>query len=249
VELPSEEGGVYEARTVRLGARLGDVYPVVAGLTDGERIVTRGAFALDADLQIRGGNSMMASPDDTQPGKWDTAIAVPRASLRSLSPVVVDYLALQRALAADDLAKAQRAASALQASTKDASLKASADAEQAWAQFAESMDMHARHVAQSNSLEQARKAFELLSRNVVMMLRVLGNPLDKPLVQAHCPMAAGSDGASWVQEGEQVNNSYFGAAMLDCGDVTDHVEPGAHLSFPDDESTQTSPKPEQGHEH
>src|SRR5690606_28037673 len=60
VEVPNTEAPTYEPRVVRLGPRTGAVYPVVAGLGEGERVVTRGAFALDADLQIRGGASMLS---------------------------------------------------------------------------------------------------------------------------------------------------------------------------------------------
>src|SRR5690606_16885426 len=77
VEIPGTTRPTYEARVVRLGPRAGDVYPVVAGINEGERVVTRGAFVLDADLQIRGGASMMTQPDDTDQGPWDQAIELP----------------------------------------------------------------------------------------------------------------------------------------------------------------------------
>jgi Cu(I)/Ag(I) efflux system membrane fusion protein len=64
VELEDAEQPTYEARVVTLGPRMGDVYPVLAGLRDGERVVIHGAFAIDADLQIQGGDSMMNVPDD-----------------------------------------------------------------------------------------------------------------------------------------------------------------------------------------
>jgi Cu(I)/Ag(I) efflux system membrane fusion protein len=163
---------------------------------------------------------------------------------------VTGYLALQRALSEDDLAKAQGAASELQESVKKVSFEASAEATKSWEHFSKMIDEHTRHVVQSNSLEEARKAFELLSGNIVMMLRILGNPLDKPLVQAHCPMAAGSVGASWVQEGEKLNNSYFGPSMLECGDVTAEVQPGAHLESPNSELKKAKgPAPSLGHNH
>jgi Cu(I)/Ag(I) efflux system membrane fusion protein len=64
VELPEAEEPTYEARVVTLGPRMGDLYPVLAGLQNGERVVIHGAFALDADLQIQGGDSMMSLTDD-----------------------------------------------------------------------------------------------------------------------------------------------------------------------------------------
>ncbi|MCD6459764.1 efflux RND transporter periplasmic adaptor subunit [bacterium] len=52
VELPDRKKTVYEGREIVLGARVGDYYIVRNGLTEGERVVTRGAFKLDAELQI-----------------------------------------------------------------------------------------------------------------------------------------------------------------------------------------------------
>ena len=49
----------YEGREVVLGPRAGDDYIVKSGLSEGELVVTNGAFKLDADLQIRGAKSMM----------------------------------------------------------------------------------------------------------------------------------------------------------------------------------------------
>ena len=66
VELPDTDAPTYEARVVTLGARMGDLYPVLTGLTEGERIVVHGAFAIDADLQIQGGESMMNEPQPMQ---------------------------------------------------------------------------------------------------------------------------------------------------------------------------------------
>jgi Cu(I)/Ag(I) efflux system membrane fusion protein len=107
VELLSDGRTAYEPRTVRLGPRLGEFYPVVAGLSEGERIVTRGAFVLDADLQIRGGPSMMtADPNDESALK--VPIVLPPSELGKLGPVVSSYIHVQEALAADDLSAATR---------------------------------------------------------------------------------------------------------------------------------------------
>jgi hypothetical protein len=43
---------------------MGDLYSVLAGLQEGERVVVHGAFAIDADLQIQGGDSMMNLPGE-----------------------------------------------------------------------------------------------------------------------------------------------------------------------------------------
>lgn len=64
VEITDSERPTYEAREVTLGTRAGEFYPVLAGLESGEQVVVRGAFVIDADLQIRGGASMMTRDDD-----------------------------------------------------------------------------------------------------------------------------------------------------------------------------------------
>ncbi len=59
VEVPNAERTTYEPRTIELGPRAGDHYIVRGGLAEGERVVTRGSFKIDSDLQIRGEPSMM----------------------------------------------------------------------------------------------------------------------------------------------------------------------------------------------
>jgi hypothetical protein len=46
--------GQYEAVEIAAGPRTGDFYPVVSGLREGDRVVVRGNFLLDSQLQIRG---------------------------------------------------------------------------------------------------------------------------------------------------------------------------------------------------
>ena len=62
---------------------MGDLYPVLAGLREGERVVVHGAFAIDADLQIQGGDSMMTVPDDNDAPSDETQASKPPASNRS----------------------------------------------------------------------------------------------------------------------------------------------------------------------
>ncbi len=48
------EGGKFEPRTVALGLRAqGNLYQVLSGLSEGERIVTSGQFMLDSESQLR----------------------------------------------------------------------------------------------------------------------------------------------------------------------------------------------------
>ena len=62
VRIPDEPEPTFEGRQIVLGPRVGDRFIVNAGLEEGELVVTRGAFKLDSELQIRAKPSMM-NPD------------------------------------------------------------------------------------------------------------------------------------------------------------------------------------------
>ena len=47
--------GVFEGRRIEVGPVAGDYVPVLAGLNEGERIVTQGAFMIDSQTRISGG--------------------------------------------------------------------------------------------------------------------------------------------------------------------------------------------------
>jgi len=228
VEVEDAQQLAYEPRTVRLGTRLGEVYPVVAGLSEGDRVVSRGAFAIDADLQIRGGRSMMTGPDDRDASIWDSVVELSPADLDQLGPVVHRYLEVQTALAGDDHGGATTGAEALAQAVSATALGGEGAA--AWDELADALRSHSRHVSMSHDLDGARAGFVPLSTAIEAMLRRFGNPIDSSLRVAFCPMAQENAGATWVQLGETVANAYFGASMHTCGEIRSVIAPGAHLA-------------------
>jgi Cu(I)/Ag(I) efflux system membrane fusion protein len=229
VEVPGANRPTYEPRNVRLGPRLGDNYPVVAGLSAGERVVSRGAFVLDADLQIKGGASMMSAPDDREVGAGDNMVKLSGGELAQLEPILREYLSVQRALAADDHAAAKAAADLIITGIAGVKFDKNAEAATAFAKTSSALGQHAKHVSMSKDIEEARLGFEGLSHAVMDVLRIFGNPLSHSVVLAHCPMALGTNGADWIQGGKVIDNSYFGESMRTCGDVVRVVDPGTHL--------------------
>jgi membrane fusion protein, copper/silver efflux system len=59
VKLAGSEEPKFKLREIILGPMLGESYVVVSGLTEGEEIVTEGAFSVDAASQLEGKPSMM----------------------------------------------------------------------------------------------------------------------------------------------------------------------------------------------
>ncbi len=234
VEHEEGERRSYEPRTVRLGPRLGDTYPVVAGLSAGERVVVRGAFLLDADLQIRGGDSMMTLPDDRQRDQNDEPFTLPSAERAKLEPVLRHYLELQEALAKDALPEAKAAAMKLAKITGALTIKGPPEARAASVELARGLTAHARGIETTGEVTSARGGFEALSEDVFGLLRRFGNPLGEALAFAFCPMAFGNRGAFWIQRGEVIDNPYFGATMRRCGEIRQKLTAGAFLTAPQD---------------
>jgi Cu(I)/Ag(I) efflux system membrane fusion protein len=247
VDVPQAADPTYELRVVRLGPRTGPVYPVLAGLNEGERVVTRGAFVLDADVQLRGGRSMMTMSDDVSSSP-PSAPPVSPAFRVSLRPIVEAYLQAQAQLAGDELDAARESLSVLAERGNEASPEGSRQARDAWQRVASKLVGHARHGAASDDAGDLRNAFEHVSMQMSELLRLFGNPLDVPLQLAFCPMAFDSKGAEWIQEDGELQNPYYGQAMLRCGEFRATVLPSERLGASVEPDT-PPPASAGGHQH
>jgi membrane fusion protein, copper/silver efflux system len=93
--------GMFDGREVLLGPRCGDFYPVVRGLEAGERVVTAGAFLLDAETRL---NPALASAYfGAARSQSLAALAAPAGSAGS-QPAAEDPLSW---LSSEDRARAQ----------------------------------------------------------------------------------------------------------------------------------------------
>ncbi len=238
VEVPGDHGS-YELREVRLGPRAGPVFPVLAGLSEGERVVSEGAFVLDADLQLDGGRSMMTLSDDRH-DDGPTFPVTPQI-LAELEPVVTAYVQAQKALAADDFETVRTMLDTLATTTNDVELSGPRVVRETWQPLASMLAGHSRHAASAKQDSEVRGAFEKLSIQLLALLRSFGNPTEQPLRVALCPMAFDNRGAQWVQQDEPIANPYYGAGMLRCGEFKATVLPGERLA-----STTTEPAPPPG---
>ncbi len=228
VESPQASVPTYELRVVRLGPRAGPVYPVLAGLNEGERVVTHGAFVLDADVQLRGGRSMMTLADDVSSAP-PTAPPVSPSFRTTLRPIVEAYLQAHAQLADDDFDGARDSLGNLARRANEASPEGSRRAIDEWQRVASKLVGHARRGASSGDMADLRNAFEHLSMQMGELLRVFGNPLEVPLQLAFCPMAFDSKGAEWIQQDGPLENPYYGRAMLRCGEFRATVLPSERL--------------------
>lgn len=227
VERSSDERFVYLPRSVRLGPKTGHHYPVLSGLEEGERVVIHGAFVIDADLQIRGGRSMLEMPDDTAAEPHRAKLSAAHRS--ALAKLMSAYLGVHRDLAGDDLAKARASGQTLVTVLGATTLPG----EDAWTPIQSILRTHATAMVAATKIDDARRSFRGVSQQMATVLRLFGNPLEETLRLAHCPMALGGEGAEWIQRSEDVQNPYFGSAMFACGEVNHTVTEGTFLPAED----------------
>ncbi|MGB1698887.1 MAG: efflux RND transporter periplasmic adaptor subunit [Nannocystaceae bacterium] len=233
VEKPGAATPSYALREVVVGPKAGSVYPVISGLSEGERVVVRGAFVLDADLQLRGKHSMMDMVGEADASLPPT-FTVTDAMLNALEPVVRGYLDAQEALAADDIERGRTALDTLATVATALQPDGSSKSNEAWEQIASSLIGYARKAHRSEGAADVRIAFEDLNTPMNRILSLFGNPLSESVQTAFCPMAFDNNGAGWVQRTGSLANPYYGAAMLRCGEVSATVAAGERLAHSSD---------------
>lgn len=229
VELPDKQVPTYEAREVKLGSKVGHVFPVIAGLEAGEEVVIHGAFVLDADLQIRGGKSLMTRPDDSAMRAIDRAMDVPDSFRDQLAPIFRAYLEMQRGLASDELEAARVSAKKMQGAIDSFAADGPPKAMRAWSNIEEQLVPRVEAFADAPDIGSARAVFEDITQQLKLLLQHFGNPLDEELKVAFCPMAFDNRGAEWLQTESEVDNVYFGEEMRRCGEFRGTLEQGTHL--------------------
>jgi membrane fusion protein, copper/silver efflux system len=222
VQIPGAERPTFEAREVMLGERRGAYWEVTAGLAEGELVVVNGAFRIDSELQIRGQPSMMAPPQQLAKGSR-VSPRLTAAAERELERVVTAYLDVTLALSRDDAAASRRAAGALGSALAAADFHGVDRAVAAdWLQARDAMRQPAGTMAGTSDLPTLRRELVGISQRLEAAVRQYPGERAGPLFRIVCPMVEGRRG-TWLARHEVVENPYFGAAMLDCGEVEGKV--------------------------
>ncbi len=238
VQLPSEEGPLFEGREITIGQRVGDQYIVVEGLNEGDMVVTNGAFRLDSELQIQAKPSMMSAPDrsssvSTGHDSQLHAVAetpddnvVSTSARNALTPLYNDYFKFQMALADDDLDASRKHASQLEKTIASVDMSLfSGSAHDQWMKLSAQMTKFSEIAAKATDIEGARDAFFHLSNAVIDLHKTFGHGSDMNYYLTFCPMARNNKGAYWLQTVDTVYNSFYGDMMLRCGEIKQALKP------------------------
>lgn len=229
VEVTSAKQPTYEVRVVQLGPKAGNLYPVISGIEEGERVVSHGAFALDSDLQIKGGESMMSYDDDGARAARQP-VRVTKEFMAGLEPVIEAYLDVHAKLAADDAFEAGKALRRFAEQAAGFDPQAPEEAREVYVAMRDKLAGEAREAAHIKELDGLRRAMSAVTQPVVVMLVRFGNPTGAAVRMAHCPMAFDGKGAHWLQRAHDIENPYFGASMFSCGEVQETAQPGARMT-------------------
>ena len=233
----------FVGREITLGRRFNGQYQVLSGLAEGELVVSKGAFRLDSELQIRGLPSMMA-PDGVS---YDPHAAhLPNQSPGASNEADTPENASTPQPAEDDFRLTAAEETTLLAAYQQAYLALTEDNLKAWQQamaafhqqvvainwpenfpgIVRALTVGADQLQQVTSLAEARQQFY---RHNLGLLRLaeLG-VLAAGWYQAYCPMARDGEGAAWLQPQAELLNPYFGPAMLRCGDIQQRFDAKEH---------------------
>jgi Cu(I)/Ag(I) efflux system membrane fusion protein len=248
VKIPGTEYPSFKMREITLGASMKDSFIVLDGLQEGEEIVTNGVFSVDASAQLSGKPSMMNPVGGKVPVGHDHGgmemnsnesslremdhsgqempvdksllVTVDPAFIQQLTQVYDQYIAYKNALVKSDPSKAQQIVKPLKEALDKTDMNLlKGDAHSIWMvhlnKITKSLE---KLMASEDNLEQQRRALAPISEALYQSIKQFGINSDVVYYQ-YCPMAIGNQGAYWLSEEEDINNPYFGVAMLKCGET------------------------------
>lgn len=227
----------FELREIVLGKVVGDFYEVMEGLEAGEKVVTNGAFTIDAEAQLRGKTSMMNpsilvdNPEDAVfeevqlPAASDMQGMVEVGFQNQLMDLSLEYLVLKDLMVegnGTDIRKAGvQVREKLQTMDKDLT---SGDAAVHWASLMNPMTESLELITTTGDRDVQRLQFINLSKALINAVQSFGTSFESPLYVQFCPMANNDKGATWISREEEIINPYFGDVMLNCGNVEEVIE-------------------------
>lgn len=157
---------------------------------------------------------------DNETASSETMSSGDEANL-SAEVIVSSYLELKDALVADNSQQAAEAGKKLVAAFEGFDVeKYEAGQQQELHEIIADAKEHAEHIAESE-IDHQREHFVTLSIDIADMVAITGAP--KTLYQQYCPMYNNNKGGMWLSASKEIKNPYFGAKMLNCGEVQKEI--------------------------
>src|SRR5690554_5486711 len=220
---------IFEMREVGLGAKNGEMYTILDGLSNGEEIVTHGTFTVDAAAQLQGKKSMMNTegPSEIDATKYLSNVErleVPSKFQAQLKAVFDDYMTIENALVKDDSETPKEAAGDLLKSLQKVDMKLVKEepGHSHWMLLDKELREAALAISKTSDIKEQRDHFIHLSAHLINAVKTFG--INQTVYVDYCPMVNNDVGAYWLSTKEEILNPYFGDAMLTCGEVKQIIE-------------------------
>lgn len=213
---------VFEMREVTLVNRSGENYQVVAGLNNGDEIVTNGTFTVDAAAQLQGKKSMMNRGKEVEVMAETTnmKIDLSAAFQKQLQQAIPSYLEMKDAFVASNAGQVSAFAKAALKEFK--AIKAGDLGNMEKSHFEQSLRM-LDAISNNENIENQREHFVILNENLIALAMNAEQGSNTLYVQK-CPMANNNKGAIWLSAEKNIRNPYYGDAMLTCGSVIEEIK-------------------------
>ncbi|MCF8056660.1 MAG: efflux RND transporter periplasmic adaptor subunit [Desulfocapsa sp.] len=130
-----------------------------------------------------------------------------------------NYLLLEQHLAADNLKGAREEIIALTPLADSLVAALHETGEDLASTLAASVAEDMSKLTSAETLSEIRTVFYQLSQSFIRIVETFGSDGKSPWYIHFCPMANDNKGATWLAPSEEINNPYFGAMMLRCGEV------------------------------
>ena len=230
-----KEKGNYVPREVIIGPKADEYYPVISGLSAGEKVVTSGAFLIDSQMQLLGKPSLLfpegsalekpiIEKEEGHEHKHLLTGAIEEPGLKQAMGHILDnYYAVATKLANDSVKDIGEDLDLIVRNSKevrDMDLDIPEDSLERLSEIARKIEDSAIEM-KGMELEEARKRFKDLSQSVISYLKEFYGKIkgaEKAYVY-YCPMVD----ASWLQKEKGTRNPYYGSAMLKCGSVKEQI--------------------------
>lgn len=238
----------YDMKEVVLGPVLDDRVIVLSGLKAGDRVVSHGAFFIDAERQIQAKPSMM-NPNATagnspkmghanMPGmKMDNTDQDDMKSMGTEAKFDIQFIRqqkkfikismdLSKAFSEDDMVLIKKVAASADAElVKIDTSKLDQAQLKEWNEIAAEVRGGLKHIGMSKDIKMARFGLRHFTGGLNTLLSKMGQASAESVEKMFCPMAFNNQGAIWFQYGKKVSNPYYGQAMLRCGSEKSVIEP------------------------
>ncbi len=224
----------YEPREVKLGPKADGYYHVIAGLKLGERVVTKGNFLIDSQMQLLGKPSLLFAEgsgfnerdgkEDKMPDSVLTDYTFDAPQFRDAISRIIDvYFSIRTRLANDSMDGIEKSILSMEEKVKKIKGNNLDLPENVYKELMKKFAHMDHQLADMSgkSLDETREAFKNISKNLREYVEEFHYRLKetKKVYIFFCPMAE----ASWVQENGEIGNPYFGSKMLNCGTLENEI--------------------------